>query len=309
MLARAQAAFFDHRALNGWPLFWLLSLGLSAATAFKMARLDLADPENVSSMIAYSVRWAVPFIFTVTAASALPVLFPGNGSRWLLRNRRYVGLSFAVAMAWQGAFIFLMSAFFRDYYYADVYLLRDEIEGSSGYLFLLAMTVTSFQFGRALVSGRQWKTLHRCGMYFLWAYAFSVYWWNLFYYANATPIDYVYYWLGFAAMALRIAAWGSRRRQRLHATHGVSPPAGPLRGFGGGLIAVGLLAAPTGASWREPVSALLLSPSWSASAELWFPFWPFEPFLPLLVMALGTLIWTHPPGAAVAAGAPRTETS
>jgi DMSO/TMAO reductase YedYZ heme-binding membrane subunit len=194
--------------LNRWPLFWLIAIPMCVVMVIAMLEADMSTGPGVSEMISFSVRWAVPFIYLVVAASSLQILFPGPLPSWLLRNRKYIGLCFAVAMAWQGFFIFTMSNYFREYYFADVYLLRDELEGSIGYIFLPAMVVTSFQFGRKYLDSRQWKLLHKSGIYFLWAYPFSVYWWNLSYYDNPEPIDYVFYWAGFTAFALRIAAWG-----------------------------------------------------------------------------------------------------
>ncbi|MEM6544557.1 MAG: hypothetical protein AAF680_06620, partial [Pseudomonadota bacterium] len=170
----------SNRLLNGWPLFWLLSLPLCAAMAWECMRGDLGDPRYVSHLISYSVRWSVPFIFAVLAASSLRVLFNHPLTQWLLRNRKELGLVFAVAMGWQGAFIFLVSSVHIDYYYSDIYYLRDELEGSSGYLFLAAMVFTSFKFGRQAVTPAQWRLIHKSGVYFLWAYPYSVYWWNIF---------------------------------------------------------------------------------------------------------------------------------
>jgi DMSO/TMAO reductase YedYZ heme-binding membrane subunit len=248
-------------------------------------------------MIQYSVRWAVPFIYLVVAASALPVLYPGDASRWLLRNRRYIGLIFAVAMAWQGAFIFQMSAFHSEYYYNDVYVLRDELEGSSGYLFLAAMVITSFHFTRRHLSQTQWKLIHKSGTYFLFAYPFSVYWWNLYYYSSPAPIDHLFYWTGFLAFAARIAAWGKKRHMAASVAGGGSEGSNnPMvfRVLGILLIAGALLGAPTGLCWQGAASEFLTSTEWSAQLELWLPFWPFEPFLPLLALGLGTLLLTYP---------------
>ena len=111
------------------------------------------------------------------------------------------GPLFAAAMAWQGLFIFLVSNFQGDYYYDEIFYLRDELEGSTGYLFLAAMVVTSFEFGRNRLTPAQWKLLHKSGINFLWAYPFSVYWWNLSYYPDPLPWDYVMYLMGFAAFA------------------------------------------------------------------------------------------------------------
>jgi len=247
----------------------------------------------VSHMIGFSVRFAVPLIFVVVAASAVHSLFPGSLTAWWLRNRKYIGLCFAVAMAWQGFFIFMMSNFFRDYYFDEIFYFRDELEGSTGYIFLTAMVVTSFRFGRKYLSQAQWKLLHRSGIYFLWAYPFSTYWWTLaYYYGEPGPIDYVYYSMGFAAFALRIAAWGKRRRQVASklAPESSTPPA--LKALGGVIIVAGLAVAAIGMLWQEAITDFLTRPGWSANLELWLPFWPFEPFLSLVIIGLGVSLYT-----------------
>ncbi len=243
-------------------------------------------------MISYSVRWAVPFIYLVVAASSLQILFPSPLPLWLLRNRKYIGLCFAVAMAWQGLFIFIMSWIFRDYYFEEIYVLRDELEGSIGYIFLPAMVLTSFRFGRKYLTPEQWRVLHKSGVYFLWAYPFSVYWWNLSYYGNADAIDYLYYWGGFLAFAVRIFAWGKKRLQRVAKSSGESRAPLPIRMTGIAIVVVGLLASATGSYWQDPLTEFLTAPEWSANLVMWLPFWPFEPFLPLLIIGLGTLLVT-----------------
>ncbi len=121
-----------NKAINKWRLFWLVSLPMCIVMIIAMLGADMSSGPGVSTMIQFSVRWAVPFIYLVVAASSVQILFPGPFPKWLLRNRKYIGMCFAVAMAWQGLFIFIMSNFFREYYFADVYLLRDELEGSIG---------------------------------------------------------------------------------------------------------------------------------------------------------------------------------
>jgi len=283
-----------NRAINQWRLFWLVSIPMSMVMVIEMTGVDMSTAPGVSEMISFSVRFAVPFIFLVVAISSIQILFPGPVPAWLLRNRKYIGLCFAVAMAWQGAFIFMLSNFFRDYYFEEVFYLRDELEGSTGYIFLTAMVVTSFEFGRKHLSARQWKLLHKSALYFLFAYPFSVYWWNLFYYANPRPIDYLFYWIGFLAFALRIFAWGKKRRQAAHRIEPKSSTPTTSRVLGGAMMVIGLLVAATGLQWQEPVSAFLTAPAWSANLELWLPYWPFEPFLSLFIIGLGMALLTKP---------------
>ena len=274
--------------LNRWNLFWLTSIPLSGLIIIKMTQHDMSSPEGVSEMIGYAVRWAVPLIYIVTAASAVRILWPNIFTHWWFRNRKYIGMVFAVAMAWQGSFIYIMSTYFRDYYFEDIYLLRNEIEGSTGYIFLAAMVFTSFKFGSKYFTRKQWKIIHKSGVYFLWAYAYSVYWWALFYYPDPVLFEHIFYWLGLLAFVLRIFAWGKKRSQ--NHTHKLNPFS---RILGHTLIVSGFIVAYSGLNWRVPVSNFLLSPEWSSELELWLPYWPFEPFFSLLITGLGVKIITQ----------------
>jgi len=285
-------AILKSKAINGWRLFWLISVPMSLVIVIEMLGTDISTGPGVSTMIGYSVRFAVPFIFLVVAASSVQILFPGPFPMWWLRNRKYLGMCFAVAMAWQGTFILIMSVFFREYYFDEIYLLRDELEGSIGYIFLPAMVVTSFHFGRKHLSSTQWKLLHKSGIYFLFAYPFSVYWWNLSYYENPQPIDYVFYWSGFLAFTARIAAWGKKRRQAAKKNAPASSTSLAFKILGGAIIAFGILVSATGLHWQEPVTAFLTAPKWSADLVLWLPYWPFEPYLSLFIIGLGAMLVT-----------------
>ena len=91
--------------LERWNLFFVVTIPMSVAVGLQMKTLDLSMAGDVSSMIQYTVRWSVPWLYLAFAASSLAALFPGKISRWLLRNRRYIGLCFAGGMAWQLTFI------------------------------------------------------------------------------------------------------------------------------------------------------------------------------------------------------------
>lgn len=285
-------ALLKNRFINRWNLFWLVTVPMSAIMVVAMLGVDLSTGAGVSAMIGFSVRFAVPIIFLIVAISSLQILFPGPIPIWLLRNRKYIGLCFAVAMAWQGLFIATMSLFFRDYYFADIYLLRDELEGSVGYIFLTAMVLTSFDFGRKKLTVKQWRLLHKSGLYFLFAYPFSVYWWNLFYYENPQPIDYVFYCSGFVAFVLRIAAWAKKRRQAQLKARPESRTPLALQLSGGVTIVFGLIVAVSGLYWQEPVTSWLTAASWSSNLLLWLPFWPFEPYFSLFIIGLGAMLAT-----------------
>ncbi len=206
-----QSPILESKLVNSWNLFGLIVMPMCITAAIAMTRVDLSNPLGISAMIQFSVRLAVPWLFIAFAASSLAVVFPGSFSRWLLQNRRIIGLCFAAGMAWQLFFILWMVIGFWDYYIEEAYSYFDLVEQVPGYLLLIAMSVTSFRFGRRRLNARQWKILHKGGIYFIWGVVWSTYWFELFYYEDVQVIDYAYYWIGFAAWGIRMLAWTRKR--------------------------------------------------------------------------------------------------
>jgi DMSO/TMAO reductase YedYZ heme-binding membrane subunit len=235
-------------------------------------------------------------LFLAFAASSLQVLFPSELTRWLMRNRKIMGLCFAAAMAWQGFFILWLTTVYRDYYIQEVYVLRDAIEGTVGYLFLAAMTVTSFSFGRKRLSPKAWRYLHKSGVYFLWAYAYTVYWWNLFYYPGPIWLDYVYYIAGLGACALRPLAWRKKRMMKMQNAPATAIVPAVFQLAGWMLVSAGVVVAFITPMWRQLSEDVLTGYALTAFAEKYVPYWPFEPFIPLLIIALGAWMttWVRP---------------
>ncbi|MEH6591964.1 MAG: hypothetical protein V7746_17005 [Halioglobus sp.] len=281
-----------HKALNEWRLLGLIALPISVAVIITMMGLDLSQAESVSSMIQFSVRCSVPWLYLAFAASSVYALFPGEASRWLLRNRKIMGLCFAAGMAWQLLFIVWLVTVHSDYFANEVYVLRDLIEGLLGYAFLIAMIITSFKAGRSLIKPKQWKLLHKSGIYFLWAYAWSVYWYELFYYTEVDAVDYAYYWFGITAWGLRVAAWTKKRWQFTDK----KPAAGALLWLGIATIAIGVFGVCFGSLWSEQAEALVTGYRVTYFFEMYFPYYPFVPFFPAFVIALGAYLLIKPRG-------------
>lgn len=194
--------------LNGWSLFFLIAIPMSAVVVVQaMASSDLSSPTEISSLIQLSVRLSVPWLYLAFAASSLHLLLGNELSRWLLRNRRIIGLCFAAGMGWQLTFILWMVVGHWGYYVGEVYAAADLASQLPGYVFLIAMTVTSFRPVRRKLRPRDWRLLHKVGIYFLWGVVWSTYWYELYYYDDVQLIDYVFYWAGILAWGARILAW------------------------------------------------------------------------------------------------------
>ena len=288
-MERDLKTFLKKKSMNGWSLFRALAAFISVIMLVGMAGADLSSGPGVSTLIQLSARLAVPFVYLAFVASSLHVVLSSDGSAWLLRNRKYFGLSFAVAMAWQALFILWMVLLHTDYYVDEVYLLRDVIEGLAGYVFVILMTITSFRPGRRRLTRKQWHRLHTTGIYFLWAYAFSVYWWAIFYSGSSEPMDFVLYALGFGAWAFRAAAWHKDRLKKARKDPSWAGPNPVLRAVGWGVIVLGGVLAVTGSLWYGPAEPWVYGYGVTELPELYVPYWPFEPFWPLAVIAVGTV--------------------
>ena len=274
------------KSINGWRLFWLVAIPLSASMIYKMTGLELDRVRNVKSMIQFSVRCAIPWLFVAFAASSVHTVFPSAISRWWLRNRKYLGLCFAAAMAWQLLFILWMVGVYSDHYFNRVYVLSDAVEGVVGYLFLIAMTITSFKFGRDRISSKNWKRLHKSGIYFLWGYAWIVYWYQLFYYNNPVLIDHVYYWMGTLAWGIRAWAWTKKRGPKQAAAE-TSMLQLAQKFLGLVFVIAGLVAFAIGRPWSKPAFQWVESFDLMNTITQYVPYFPFVTFFPLFLVLIG----------------------
>ena len=109
-------------------------------------------------------------LFLVTyLASTLRRLHRGAATLWLLCNRRYLGVSFAVShFAHFGAIVALSIAMDMS---PPLHLA---VLGGLGYLLLIAMVLTSFDRSAAWLGGPRWNLLHRVGLHYVWGiFAFT----------------------------------------------------------------------------------------------------------------------------------------
>ncbi|MHA1543827.1 MAG: hypothetical protein ACTSU8_01685 [Alphaproteobacteria bacterium] len=281
-MPNAGDSILGHKHLNGWKLFGLIVFFISAAVVSRLTQIDTSNPADISGMIQFSVRLAVPWLFIAFAASSMVYVLPNNLNKWVMRNRRIIGLCFAAGMAWQLFFIlwFVISSF--DYYMAEAYSYYDLSEQIPGYMVLFAMTFTSFKFGRSMLSPKQWRILHKGGIYFLWAVVWGTYWFELFFYDYIQPIDYAFYWIGFAAWGVRIVAWARKRGAGQKPKKALKLPVQITVGV---LTGVGLFLLAFGNHWSPLQAGTFDSFSFAGWAGLFVPYLPMVPIYAAAVVA------------------------
>ena len=195
----------QHRVLNGWPLFYLIALLTLGGMVAGMLIIGISSPEATVKLIRLSVQFASPWIYIAFVTSALTTLFPNAFSKWLLRNRRYTGLSFAAGFGWQAVFIAVLLTLYPAHYWDELHKASDLLGRSLSYIFLLALTITSFLSVRRKMSRAQWHWLHLIGIWYFWA-AIWVSYTEQALSQNAKTIDVVFAVLGLLALILRLAA-------------------------------------------------------------------------------------------------------
>jgi DMSO/TMAO reductase YedYZ heme-binding membrane subunit len=134
-----------------------------------LAAAIVSVPEPAAEEIRVVIRVTaftsvVPFLLAFTA-SALARLRPSPGTRWLVANRRYLGLSFAVSHLAHGAAIVALTR--QSPSFGASISTTTLAGGGLGYLFILLMALTSNDASQRLL-GRAWTALHSAGIYFLW---------------------------------------------------------------------------------------------------------------------------------------------
>lgn len=154
---------------RAFPL-WLFcgTLAASLATIACTFLLFGTSQEGLQFAARYTVRVSFPLFLLTYVASALAYLWRHNLSRWLLHNRRHLGLCFALAHT---VHLGALTAFFI--------MIRETpgfetlFVGGGAYLAMFLMVVTSNNVSVSKM-GRNWRRLHLFGMHYLWfVFAFS----------------------------------------------------------------------------------------------------------------------------------------
>lgn len=120
--------------------------------------------EATRSIIRQTARLSLLLFTAAFAASSLLRLWPNDATRWMLRNRRWLGLSFALShFVHLGAILALLQI--------DPDFAIDGptiVFGGAAYVFIFALAATSFDAAVARLGKQRWRRLHATGTYYIW---------------------------------------------------------------------------------------------------------------------------------------------
>jgi DMSO/TMAO reductase YedYZ heme-binding membrane subunit len=172
LLAPGSGAREQPVSLVGWALVGWCALAILLMEAVILV-VEGTGESGVRMVIRASARTSVVLFAAAFGASALARLWRARTTRFLLLNRRYLGVSFAVSHATHLAAILYLTAISPQF--------RASVEpptivvGGLAYVFVAAMTVTSFDRTAAWLGPRWWRRLHLVGGWTIWFVFFVSY--------------------------------------------------------------------------------------------------------------------------------------
>jgi methionine sulfoxide reductase heme-binding subunit len=160
---------------------------------------------GLRALIRATARSSLALFLPAFSASSLRRLWRGDLSAWLLRNRRQIGVSFAVSHAVHLAAILALAARFPATFQPGAVTV---VGGGLGYVFVAAMAATSSDAAVRRLGARRWKLLHRIGLWWLFVIFASSYLAAPFFDVRYAPAGLAV----LAALGIRIAAAVRGRR-------------------------------------------------------------------------------------------------
>ena len=202
-------------ALGGGRLVALAAVVLVAMSAWILAQAGSGEA-GLRMLVRATARSSLVLFGAAFAASALRRLWPTPLTGWLLRQRRYLGLSFALSHALHALAIFGLDLVLGDAFQVNWVTV---IFGGGAYVMIALLAATSSDRAVAKLGRRRWRQLHLVGVYWIWiVFANSYTARGVMALARGTeslayaPVA-LFVW---ALLGVRIAAWwGARSTQRI----------------------------------------------------------------------------------------------
>jgi len=189
--------------LQEWRIVGFSALLVGTICAF-VALIHGVSEEGMRMAIRVTGRTSTILFVNAFAASSLQKIWKIPLSYWMLKNRRYLGLSMAVSHTYH-AFALVGLWFVTNGAAPQV-----EPLGTLGYVLLIVLTVTSFKIPAKWLGKRGWKILHKTAMHYLWLGLLFEYGLKL---SKSDFIALPFVILLVLAMVLRFAA--GRRKEKL----------------------------------------------------------------------------------------------
>jgi DMSO/TMAO reductase YedYZ heme-binding membrane subunit len=199
---------------RGWGLTLRIALVLTVASIALFVGGGVSE-DSVRAWIRATARASVALFLLTFIARPLRLFVKNDATRWLLANRRYLGVSGAYAQLLHGVAIAWLFTRFASYEPDLVGL----IGGGLGFALYFAMALTSSEAARAALGARAWNALHTAGAYWIWVVFTQTNAGNIPYALDKLGVGHQVLYVGIVAaligaMGLRVVAALKRRATR-----------------------------------------------------------------------------------------------
>jgi len=149
--------------MTRWKLFGVLSaLVVLITTVACVLAPDLV--QSLQCAVRVTARTSFILFLVVFTASSLAKLVPSATTGALVRERRYIGLSFAFSHLLHAVALVAYVQTAPEAFWVGRTPVTN-IPGSIGYVMILLLTITSFKATARFIGPDNWKRLHRTGVW------------------------------------------------------------------------------------------------------------------------------------------------
>lgn len=145
---------------NKWNVVYAAVAVSAALTAIALTRYGI-EKQGIINWLDATGRAGMITFTAAFVASPIHKLFPSSFSRWLLQNRRFLGIGFGLQHL-----VFHLPAVIWFLVIAKV-PFDAIVTGGIGFVFVIPMLITSFNTPAKWLGARNWKILHTTGMLYL----------------------------------------------------------------------------------------------------------------------------------------------
>ena len=147
--------------LQGWRITTLVTCLIVVGLVINFGLAGWNAPAITHAIDATGRSSLILFVIAFTASSVVSV-WPSSLSSWSLRNRRWIGLSFASSHFIHLGLIISMTVFFPDPFVRDQSMAQ-WVFGGLADGFVLLMALTSTDQAKRWMEIKTWKRLHFVG--------------------------------------------------------------------------------------------------------------------------------------------------
>ncbi len=148
---------------EGWSLFWLITVALVAMMLSFLAVIGW-DTDGYRMVIRATARTSLVLFLAAFAASASAARWPGPFTRWLRRNRRQLGLGFAMSHFIHAFAIIALWKTNPAIFWA-LTNPKSIVTGGIAYLFIALLAAASFDRMVKTIGPKVWARVHGCGVW------------------------------------------------------------------------------------------------------------------------------------------------